>query len=131
MAAATYLYRLGLTPSGANPNALHYSASKAGLIGLTKSLGKERNPQYPGELRNPGAARTELFAQMQQSHIDYMLSKIPMNRFVEAHEIASLVCWLASDECSFSTGAVFDVFGGRATYRAFRPGSIPGGPRPN
>jgi NAD(P)-dependent dehydrogenase (short-subunit alcohol dehydrogenase family) len=100
-----------------NPNASHYSASKAGLIGLTKSLGKELAAK--GILVNcvtPAAAATELFTQMQQEHIDYMLAKIPMNRFVEPSEIAAMICWLASEECSFSTGATFDISGGRATY---------------
>lgn len=100
-----------------NPNASHYSASKAGLIGLTKSLGKEL--ATTGVLVNciaPAAAKTELFGQMKQEHIDYMLSKIPMNRFVTVDEIAAMVAWLASEECSFSTGAVFDISGGRATY---------------
>ena len=100
-----------------NPNASHYSASKAGLIALTKSLAKEL--AATGVLANcvtPAAAKTELFAQMKQEHIDYMLSKIPMNRFVEVDEIAALVAWLASEDCSFSTGAVFDISGGRAVY---------------
>jgi 2-dehydro-3-deoxy-L-rhamnonate dehydrogenase (NAD+) len=100
-----------------NPNASHYSASKAGLIALTKSLAKEL--AATGVLVNcvtPAAAKTELFAQMKQEHIDYMLSKIPMNRFVEVDEIAALVSWLASEDCSFSTGAVFDISGGRAVY---------------
>ena len=100
-----------------NPNASHYSASKAGLIGLTKSLGKEL--AATGVLVNcvtPAAANTDLFAQMTPDHIEYMRSKIPMNRFVDPKEIASLVCWLSSDDCSFSTGAVFDIFGGRSTY---------------
>jgi 2-dehydro-3-deoxy-L-rhamnonate dehydrogenase (NAD+) len=100
-----------------NPNASHYSASKAGLIGLTKSLAKEL--AQSGVLVNcvtPAAAKTELFAQMKQEHIDYMLSKIPMNRFVTVEEIATMVAWLASEDCSFSTGAVFDISGGRAVY---------------
>jgi 2-dehydro-3-deoxy-L-rhamnonate dehydrogenase (NAD+) len=100
-----------------NPNASHYSASKAGLIGLTKSLAKEL--AATGVLVNcvtPAAAKTELFAQMTQAHIDYMLSKIPMNRFVEVDELAAMVAWLASQDCSFSTGAVFDISGGRAVY---------------
>jgi 2-dehydro-3-deoxy-L-rhamnonate dehydrogenase (NAD+) len=100
-----------------NPNASHYSASKAGLIALTKSLAKEL--ASTGVLVNcvtPAAAKTELFAQMKQEHIDYMLSKIPMNRFVEVDEIAALVAWLASEDCAFSTGAVFDISGGRAVY---------------
>jgi 3-oxoacyl-[acyl-carrier protein] reductase len=100
-----------------NPNAAAYSASKAGLIALTKSLGKEL--AQTGVLVNcvtPAAAKTAIFEQMSDSHIQYMLSKIPMGRFVNVGEIAALVCWLASEECSFSTGAVFDVSGGRATY---------------
>jgi len=100
-----------------NPNASHYSASKAGLIALTKSLAKETATR--GVLVNavtPAAARTALFAQMTRAHVDYMLGKIPMGRFVEVAEIAAMVAWLASEECSFSTGAVFDISGGRATY---------------
>jgi 3-oxoacyl-[acyl-carrier protein] reductase len=100
-----------------NPNAVAYSASKAGVISLTKSLGKEL--ARTGVLVNcvtPAAAKTAIFDQMTQEHIDYMLSKIPMNRFVTVDEIAALVCWLASEECSFSTGGVFDISGGRATY---------------
>lgn len=100
-----------------NPNASHYSASKAGLIALTKSLAKElatRNVLV--NCVTPAAAKTEIFTQMKTEHIEYMLSKIPIGRFVEPAEIAALVCWLASEECSFSTGAVFDISGGRATY---------------
>ena len=100
-----------------NPNAVAYSASKAGVISLTKSLGKEL--AQSGVLVNcvtPAAAKTAIFDQMTKQHIDYMLSKIPMGRFVEVDEIASLVCWLASEDCSFSTGGVFDISGGRATY---------------
>jgi NAD(P)-dependent dehydrogenase (short-subunit alcohol dehydrogenase family) len=100
-----------------NPNASHYSASKAGLIGLTKSLAKELATK--GVLVNcitPAAAKTEMFGQMTQAHIDYMLSKIPMNRFVTVEELAAMIAWLASEDCSFSTGAVFDISGGRATY---------------
>jgi NAD(P)-dependent dehydrogenase (short-subunit alcohol dehydrogenase family) len=100
-----------------NPNASHYSASKAGLIGLTKSLAKELATK--GVLVNaitPAAAKTELFGQMSKEHIDYMLSKIPMNRFVTVDEIAAMIAWLASEDCSFSTGAVFDISGGRAVY---------------
>jgi NAD(P)-dependent dehydrogenase (short-subunit alcohol dehydrogenase family) len=100
-----------------NPNASHYSASKAGLIGLTKSLAKELATK--GVLVNcitPAAAKTELFEQMTKAHIDYMLSKIPMNRFVAVEELAAMIAWLASEECSFSTGAVFDISGGRAVY---------------
>ena len=100
-----------------NPNAVAYSASKAGVVALTKSLGKEL--ARTGVLVNcvtPAAAKTAIFDQMKQQHIDYMLSKIPMGRFVTVDEIASLVCWLASEDCAFSTGAVFDISGGRATY---------------
>ncbi len=100
-----------------NPNASAYSASKAAVIGLTKSLGKEL--ALTGITANcitPAAVRTGMFAQMTQEHIDFMLSKIPMNRFGTVHEIANLVMWLSSDACSFSTGAAFDVSGGRATY---------------
>jgi 2-dehydro-3-deoxy-L-rhamnonate dehydrogenase (NAD+) len=100
-----------------NPNASHYSASKAGLIGLTKSLAKELATK--GVLVNcitPAAAKTEMFGQMTQAHIDYMLSKIPMNRFVTVEELATMIAWLSSEDCSFSTGAVFDISGGRAVY---------------
>ena len=100
-----------------NPNASHYSASKAGLIALTKSLAKEVATR--GVLVNaitPAVAKTSMFEQMTQSHIDYMLGKIPMGRFVEVGEIAAMAAWLSSEECSFSTGAVFDITGGRSTY---------------
>ena len=100
-----------------NPNAVAYSASKAGVISLTKSLGKEL--AQAGVLVNcvtPAAAKTAIFDQMTEQHIQYMLSKIPMNRFVNVDEIAALACWLASEDCSFSTGGVFDISGGRATY---------------
>ncbi|HET6183190.1 MAG TPA: SDR family NAD(P)-dependent oxidoreductase [Acetobacteraceae bacterium] len=100
-----------------NPNAAAYSASKAGVIGLTKSLGKELATS--GVLVNcvaPAAVETPLFSQMTAAQIDYMKSRIPMGRFGLVEEVAALVCWLASGECSFSTGAVFDVSGGRATY---------------
>ena len=100
-----------------NPNASHYSASKAGLIGLTKSLGKELATK--GVLVNavaPAAARTAIFDQMAPEHIAFMLGKIPMGRLVTVAEVAAMVCWLASEESSFSTGAVFDLSGGRATY---------------
>ena len=100
-----------------NPYAPAYSAAKAGLIGLTKSLGKElANSGIAVNCVTPAAAKTDLFLQMTEAHIDYMKSKIPMNRFVEPAEIAALVAWLCSAECSFSTGAVFDLSGGRATY---------------
>lgn len=100
-----------------NPNASAYSVSKAGVIALTKSLGKElAQTGITVNCVTPAAVRTGIFEQMTQAHIDYMLSKIPMNRFGKTEEIAALVAWLASDECSFSTGAVFDISGGRATY---------------
>jgi len=100
-----------------NPNASAYSASKAAVIALTKSLGKElADTGIRVNCVTPAAVRTPLFAQMSQTHIDYMLSKIPLGRFGEPHEIAALVAWLATEECSFSTGAVFDLSGGRATY---------------
>jgi 3-oxoacyl-[acyl-carrier protein] reductase len=100
-----------------NPNASHYSASKAGLIALTKSLAKEVATK--GVLVNavsPAAARTAIFDQMTPQHIDYMLAKIPMGRFVEPPEIAAAIAWLASEDCSFTTGSVLDLSGGRATY---------------
>jgi 3-oxoacyl-[acyl-carrier protein] reductase len=100
-----------------NPNAAAYSASKAGVIALTKSLGKElANTGVLVNCITPAAAKTAIFEQMTREHIDYMLSKIPMGRFVEVGEIAALACWLASEDCSFSTGATFDISGGRATY---------------
>ena len=100
-----------------NPNAVAYSAAKAGVISLTKSLGKEL--AQTGVLVNcvtPAAAKTAIFDQMTEQHINYMLSKIPMNRCVQVDEIAALVGWLASQDCSFSTAGVFDISGGRATY---------------
>ncbi|MEO6362574.1 MAG: SDR family NAD(P)-dependent oxidoreductase [Caldimonas sp.] len=100
-----------------NPNASHYSASKAGVIALTKSLGKELATK--GVMVNaitPAAAKTAMFATMSQQHIDFMLSKIPMGRFLEVDEAAAMVAWLASEDCSFTTGSVFDISGGRATY---------------
>jgi len=100
-----------------NPNAPAYSASKAAVIGLTKSLGKElAKTGIRVNCVTPAAVRTAIFDQMTQQHIDFMLSKIPIGRFGEVDEIAAMVCWLASEECSFSTGAVFDLSGGRATY---------------
>ena len=100
-----------------NPNASSYSTSKAGVIGLTKSLGKELSDKdIAVNCVTPAAAKTRIFDQMTKEHIDYMLSKIPRNRFAKVDELASLVCWLASEENSFSTAAVFDLSGGRATY---------------
>jgi NAD(P)-dependent dehydrogenase (short-subunit alcohol dehydrogenase family) len=100
-----------------NPNASAYSASKAGVIALTKSLGKElATTGIRVNTVTPAAVETPMFAQMTQTHIDYMKSKIPMNRFGQAAEIAALVAWLCTEECSFSTGAVFDLSGGRSTY---------------
>jgi len=100
-----------------NPGASHYSASKAGLIGLTKSLGKElAQKNVMVNCITPAAAQTEMFAQMTQKHIDYMLSKIPMGRFVLPEEIAAMIAWLSSEDCSFTTGGVFDISGGRAVY---------------
>ncbi|HEY4211145.1 MAG TPA: SDR family NAD(P)-dependent oxidoreductase [Steroidobacteraceae bacterium] len=100
-----------------NPGASHYSASKAGLIGFTKSLGKElAQKNIMVNCITPAAARTEMFGQMTQQHIDYMLAKIPMGRFVLPEEIAAMIAWLSSEECSFTTGGVFDISGGRAVY---------------
>jgi len=100
-----------------NPNASHYSATKAGVIALTKSLGKEL--AQSGILVNciaPAVIQTDILKQVTQQHIDYMLAKIPMGRFGRADEAAALVAWLCSEDCSFNTGAVFDLSGGRATY---------------
>jgi 2-dehydro-3-deoxy-L-rhamnonate dehydrogenase (NAD+) len=100
-----------------NPNAVPYSATKAGVIGMTKAIAKEVATE--GVLVNcvtPAVIRTEMLEQMSEAHVEYMLSKIPMRRPGEVEEVARLIAWLASDECSFSTGAVFDVSGGRATY---------------
>ena len=100
-----------------NPNASAYSTAKAAVIGLTKSLGKElADKNIAVNCVTPAAAKTRIFYQMTQEHIDYMLSKIPRNRFAKVNELASLVSWLASEENSFSTAAVFDLSGGRATY---------------
>ncbi len=100
-----------------NPNASAYSASKAAVIGMTKSLAKElAKTNITVNAVTPAAVRTPIFDQMPQTHIDFMLSKIPKGRFGTVDEVANLVCWLASEECSFSTGAVFDISGGRATY---------------
>jgi 2-dehydro-3-deoxy-L-rhamnonate dehydrogenase (NAD+) len=100
-----------------NPNASAYSASKAAVIGFTKSLGKElAKTNITVNAVTPAAVRTPIFDQMPQEHIDFMLAKIPKGRFGTVDENASLICWLASEECSFSTGAVFDISGGRATY---------------
>jgi len=100
-----------------NPNASAYSASKAGVIGFTKSLGKELATQ--GVLVNcitPAAFESPIFDQMPQSHIDYMLSRIPMGRFGKVEESAAMICWLVSEECSFSTASTFDTSGGRTTF---------------
>ena len=100
-----------------NPNAAHYSASKAGVVALTKSLGKELAQK--GVIVNcvtPAVIETDILKQLEQYHIDYMLSKIPMGRFGQKTEAAALVAWLCSEDCSFTTGAVFDLSGGRATY---------------
>ena len=100
-----------------NPNASAYSASKAGVIALTKSLGKElADSNIAVNCVTPAAARTAIFDQMSQEHIDYMLSKIPRGRFVEVKEISSMIAWMVSSENSFTTGAVFDLSGGRSTY---------------
>ena len=100
-----------------NPNAAHYSASKAGVIALTKSLGKElADYNIAVNAVTPAAAKTAIFDQITQEHIDFMLSKIPRNRFVTVDEVAALVAWVACEENSFTTGAVFDISGGRATY---------------
>ena len=100
-----------------NPNAGAYSTSKAGVIGLTKSLGKELAAyDIAVNCVTPAAARTRIFDQMSQEHIDYMLSKIPRGRFLEVEEAAKMIAWIVSDENSFTTGGVFDLSGGRATY---------------
>ena len=100
-----------------NPNASAYSASKAGVIALTKSLGKElARSGVRVNCVTPAAVKTGMFGQMTQAHIDFMLSKIPMGRFGEVEEIAAMVAWLCTEECSFSTGAAFDLSGGRAVY---------------
>ena len=100
-----------------NPNAMPYSAAKAGVIALTKSLGKElADKNIAVNCVTPAAAKTRIFDQISEEHINYMLSKIPRNRFVKVEELASLVSWMVSDENSFTTGAVFDLSGGRATY---------------
>jgi len=100
-----------------NPNASAYSASKSGVIALTKSLGKElAGYDIAANCITPAAAKTRIFDQMTPQHIDYMLSKIPRGRFLLVEEIAAMVAWLVSQENSFTTGAVFDLSGGRATY---------------
>ncbi len=100
-----------------NPNAAHYSSAKGGVIALTKSLGKElAHTDITVNVVTPGAAKTAIFDQMTKQYIDFMLSKIPMGRFLKVDELAAFVAWIASEECSFSTGAVFDISGGSATY---------------
>jgi 2-dehydro-3-deoxy-L-rhamnonate dehydrogenase (NAD+) len=100
-----------------NPNASAYSASKAGVIALTKSLGKETAANNIAvNCITPAAARTRIFEQMSKEHVDYMLSKIPRGRFLEVNEVSAMVAWLVSEENSFTTAAVFDLSGGRATY---------------
>ena len=100
-----------------NPNAMPYSAAKAAVIALTKSLGKElADKNISVNCVTPAAAKTRIFDQISQEHIDYMLSKIPRNRFVKVEELASLVAWMSSDENSYTTAGVFDLSGGRATY---------------
>ena len=100
-----------------NPNASAYSTSKAGVIALTKSLGKElADKNIAVNCITPAAAKTRIFDQMTDEHINYMLSKIPRNRFVKVEELASIACWMASEENSYTTGGVFDLSGGRATY---------------
>ena len=100
-----------------NPNAMPYSSAKAGVIALTKSLGKElADKNIAVNCVTPAAAKTKIFDQISQEHIDYMLSKIPRNRFLLVDELASLVAWMSSEENSYTTGAVFDLSGGRATY---------------
>ena len=100
-----------------NPNAMPYSAAKAGVIALTKSLGKELSDKNIAvNCVTPAAAKTKIFDQISQEHIDYMLSKIPRGRFLKVDELASMVAWLVSEENSYTTGAVFDLSGGRATY---------------
>lgn len=100
-----------------NPNASHYSAAKAGVIGLTKSLGKElASMNIKVNCVTPAVIETDILKQVSEEHIQYMLSKIPMNRPGRVEEVAALVAWLCTEECSFSTGAVFDISGGRASY---------------
>ena len=111
------IYIASIAGKEGNPNAMPYSAAKAGVIALTKSLGKElANNNIAVNCITPAAAKTRIFDQISQEHIDYMLSKIPRNRFVKVDELASMVAWMASEESSFTTGAVFDLSGGRATY---------------
>ncbi len=100
-----------------NPSAAPYSAAKAGVIALTKSLGKELSGfNIAVKCITPAAAKTRIFGQLHEEHINYMLSKIPRNRFLKVEEIASMVAWLCSEENSFTTGGIFDLSGGRATY---------------
>ena len=100
-----------------NPGQTNYSASKAGVISLTKSMGKElATHNISVNCVTPAAAKTRIFDQMSQEFIDFMLAKIPRGRFLEVDEAAALIAWVASEECSFSTGSIFDVSGGRSVY---------------
>ena len=111
------VYVASIAGKEGNPTASHYSAAKAGVIGLTKSLGKElSDTNIRVNCITPAVIETEILKQCTQAHIDYMLSKIPMGRVGQAKEVAAMIAWLSSDEVSFSTGAVFDISGGRATY---------------
>ena len=111
------VYIASIAGKEGNPNAMPYSAAKAGVIALTKSLGKElADKNIAVNCVTPAAAKTRIFDQISQEHIDYMLSKIPRGRFIKVDELASMVSWLVSEENSYTTGAVFDLSGGRATY---------------
>jgi NAD(P)-dependent dehydrogenase (short-subunit alcohol dehydrogenase family) len=111
------VYVASIAGKEGNPNASAYSSSKAGVIALTKSLGKETaTNNIAVNCITPAAARTRIFEQMSKEHVDYMLSKIPRGRFLEVDEVSAMVAWLVSEENSFTTAAVFDLSGGRATY---------------
>ena len=116
-AVAPHMIKASIAGKEGNPNAMPYSAAKAGVIALTKSLGKELSDKNIAvNCVTPAAAKTRIFDQISQEHIDYMLSKIPRGRFLKVDELASMVSWLVSEENSYTTGAVFDLSGGRATY---------------